>query len=494
MLRKIRIILAVLFFTGITLLLVGIGREWWGWMAKLQFLPSCLALNFAVIAGVLLLTLAFGRIYCSVICPMGVFQDIVMWIRREGGLQLNKIKTRKLKKLKAQGETDLPKLKPYVKHFSYVKENRWARYGVLALTVAAIIAGLQVFVALIAPYSAYGRIVSSIFGVASGRSVAPVMLIVAGVTLVLIFICAWFWGRAWCNTICPVGTFLGLFSRFALFRPVFDVAKCNACGRCYRGCKSSCIDGDHHCIDYSRCVVCFDCLRRCKQGAIHYEFVGFKGPRINAGDAPKPEPQAESVDKGRRAFMATTAVLATGIAAEAQNKHLDGGLAPVIAKTPVKRSERLVPFGALGVKDFYDRCTACQLCVDNCPNGVLRPSTDLEHLLQPQMGYENGWCRPECTACSQVCPAGAIKPISREEKATMKIGTAKVNAVSCIGCGNCVRHCPSGALRMVRDNEGKQVVTVAEEQCIGCGACEYLCPVRPVSAIIVNGISTHQSK
>ena len=59
MLRKIRIILAVLFFTGITLLLVGIGREWWGWMAKLQFLPSCLALNFAVIAGVLLLTILF---------------------------------------------------------------------------------------------------------------------------------------------------------------------------------------------------------------------------------------------------------------------------------------------------------------------------------------------------------------------------------------------------------------------------------------------------
>ena len=101
MLRKVRIILAVLFFAGITLLLAGIGNQWWGWMAKLQFLPSCLALNFAVIIGILLLTVLFGRIYCSVICPMGVFQDIVIWIRRQAGLLLHKINERKIRKYAA---------------------------------------------------------------------------------------------------------------------------------------------------------------------------------------------------------------------------------------------------------------------------------------------------------------------------------------------------------------------------------------------------------
>ncbi len=141
MLRKLRIILAVLFFAGITLLFIGIGQQWWGWMAKLQFLPSCLALNFAVIGGILLLTFLFGRIYCSVICPMGVFQDLVIWIRRQFG---------KLTSGKA-------------KHFKFNKEHKWVRYPVLILTIAAIAAGLQVVVAIIGPYSAYGRIVRSTY-------------------------------------------------------------------------------------------------------------------------------------------------------------------------------------------------------------------------------------------------------------------------------------------------------------------------------------------
>jgi len=97
MLKKTRIVLAVLFLVGITLLFTGIGQNCWGWMAKLQFLPSLLALNFAVIVGVLLLTLLFGRIYCSIICPMGIFQDVVIWIRRKGEKLFKKKKTHKFK-------------------------------------------------------------------------------------------------------------------------------------------------------------------------------------------------------------------------------------------------------------------------------------------------------------------------------------------------------------------------------------------------------------
>ena len=85
MLRKFRIALAALFFIGITLLFVGIGHDWWGWMAKLQFLPSALALNLVVVGVILLANFLFGRIYCSVVCPMGVFQDVVIRLRRIGG-------------------------------------------------------------------------------------------------------------------------------------------------------------------------------------------------------------------------------------------------------------------------------------------------------------------------------------------------------------------------------------------------------------------------
>lgn len=469
MLRKIRIAAAALFFAGITLLFAGIGHQWWGWMAKLQFLPSCMALNFAAIAFVLLLTLVFGRIYCSVICPMGVFQDLVIRVRK-----LLSPKGRKPKR-----------------HF--VKEPRIVRYGVLALVIVTALTFSQLLLTVLAPYSAYGRMVRSIVGLSRGESLAPALLITAAATLVVICVCAWIWGRGWCNTVCPVGSVLGLVSRFSLFKVSIDQSQCVSCRKCEKGCKSSCIDIDTHTIDHSRCVDCFDCMGSCPKGGIKFRF---SLPR-----KAKTGPVTESVDKGRRAFMATTALVGSSLALGAQNKRLDGGLADVIDKTSPERAERLVPFGAESVKDFYDRCTACQLCVSNCPNGVLRPSTDIGHFLQPQMGYEKGWCRPECTTCSQVCPAGAIRPLKAEEKLTHKIGTAKVNLSLCLaakdeaGCGNCSRHCPVGAVRMVKtDGYHRSIPVVAEAQCIGCGACEYLCPARPISAITVDGVSVHIKK
>ncbi len=466
MLRKIRIALAAVFFTGITLLLVGIGQEWFGWMAKLQFLPSCLALNFAVILGILLLTLVFGRLYCSVICPLGVMQDL---FRR---------------------------LNPKKKH-SFSPERKWLRYGILVLSVVSAVFFTQILLAMLAPYSAYGRIVSSFVALFSG-SIGWVLGITGFATLVLLALSAYLYGRAYCNNICPVGSALGLISRFSLIRPVIDENKCVNCGSCVKKCKASCIDGAAHKIDCSRCVVCFDCLENCKLNAISYKFVGFKPAGYKIEAEKKNEGSCE--DDSRRKFLATTVVLAgAGIAAKAQNKRLDGGLADVVEKNSPVRSERLVPPGALSVKSFYDHCTACQLCVDNCPNNVLRPSTDLGHLLQPQMGYEKGYCRPECTLCSELCPAGAIRPIQREEKLSIRIGVAKVNLELCYAatgsenCGNCERHCPSGAIRMVNSN-GKRVPVVNEEICIGCGACEFLCPVRPISAITIDGLSTHINK
>ena len=473
MLRKIRIILAAVVFVGITLLLNGIGRGWWGWTAKLQLLPATLRLigsaalgNIAVVLGILLVTLLAGRIYCSVVCPLGIFQDIVIWLRRTLGKFI----------------------KPLRKRFKFNKERRWVRYPVAALVIGCIIADLQLVVALIDPYSAYGRMVKSIVG----GGPAP-LLIAAGVTFLVIFLCAWIWGRAWCNTICPVGTILGCVSKFQLYGVKVDHDKCVKCGLCSHTCKSSCIEEGTLKIDYSRCVDCFDCIDACKKGALSFgrtkeipEQVGNDGKIIK--------------DNGRRQFLATGALLVgTGIAASAQNMKLDGGLAHVEPKTARERDPRLVPPGAGSAKSFYDKCTACQLCVQNCPNKVLRPSTDLEHFLQPQMGYENGFCRPECTACSEVCPSGAIVKIDRDAKTLIRIGTAVVNPFICLAakgeehCGNCARHCPTGAIQMV-EVDGVRRPVVAEEQCIGCGKCEYLCPVRPESAISVKGLQTHINK
>ena len=500
MLRKIRIALAALFFIGITLLFVGIGHQWWGWMAKLQFLPSALALNLVVVAIILLMCFLFGRVYCSVICPMGVFQDVVIRLRRTFGKWQQDAQTRRFKKLKESGSTEKPRVKQYLKRFSYVKEHKWVRYGVLVLSIVSIFVSGQMLIALIAPYSAYGRMVRSIVGVASG-SVVPTLLVTGLLTLVIITVCAWLWGREYCNTVCPVGTTLSLVSRFALFRPTIDTSKCINCGRCGKGCRASCIDTANHRIDYSRCVVCFDCLDNCTEGAIKYRFAGFGKGKEMPGQAGHDEGVRNDgkADTGRRAFLATTAVLGTALAAKAQ--HNQGGFATVIPKENPERGGHLVPFGARGEKEFYSHCTACQLCVSACPNGVLRPSTDFEHFLQPEMGYEKGYCRPECNACSQVCPAGAILPMEKGQKQTIQIGLAHVNLALCLAaqgestCGNCAYHCPTGAIRMV-ETEGcvHPVPTVSESQCIGCGACEFLCPSRPISAITVRANTIHHTK
>ena len=472
MLRKLRIVLAALCFIGITLLLAGIGHDWWGWMAKIQALPTTLRViggatigNVAVLLGILLFTFIFGRIYCSVICPLGVFQDLVLWLRRTLGKWI----------------------KPLRKCFTFNKERRWVRYPVTALVIVAIIVNLQIVVAFLEPYSAYGRMVRSITGGGPAS-----LLITAAVTFVVICVCAALWGRAWCNTICPVGTVLGCVSRYSLLGIKVDREKCVKCGVCSRQCKASCIEEGTLKIDRSRCVDCFDCIDSCKKNALSF------GKIVKENDA-----AAEPAPAGRRAFINASALLLAGAAgtslARAQVKKVDGGLAEVLPKQSIDRDPRLVPPGSGSPKAFYSSCTACQLCISACPNGVLRPSTDLEHLLQPQMGYENGFCRPECTACSDVCPAGAIRPITKEAKTMVRIGTAVVNPELCLaaqeqeGCGACARHCPTGAVSMV-EVDGVRRPVVAEEQCIGCGKCEYLCPSRPVSAITVKGLHTHIQK
>ena len=155
----------------------------------------------------------------------------------------------------------------------------------------------------------------------------------------------------------------------------------------------------------------------------------------------------------------------------------------------------------MSAQNMAKHCTGCQLCISVCPNGVLRPSTGLMDFMKPTMSYEHGYCRPECTRCSEVCPAGAIHPITVAEKSSIRIGHAVWIKKNClpvsdgVSCGNCARHCPTGAIMMVpmdaNDEESLKIPVVNEERCIGCGACENLCPSRPYSAIYVEGNERH---
>ena len=328
---------------------------------------------------------------------------------------------------------------------------------------------------------------------------------IAIATLVTVVILAWKNGRTYCNTICPIGTTLSFFSRFSMFRPVIDASKCKGCHVCERKCKAACIDSVSKKIDYSRCVDCFNCIDNCKSNAINYRFV-WCAPKTETSEA-APE------DKTRRAFLVGSALALggtalSGIKASAQGEteeeieiQGEGGFADIIPKIKPERTVAITPFGSESVEKFYKHCTACQLCVSVCPNEVLRPSGSLMRLMQPEMSFERGYCRPECVKCSEVCPTGAILKITAAEKTQWKVGTAHINYELGLvdkgeveECGNCARHCPADAIHLVRKEvNGKtvRIPSVEEEKCIGCGACENLCPSRPLSAITVDGYQIH---
>jgi ferredoxin-type protein NapF len=330
---------------------------------------------------------------------------------------------------------------------------------------------------------------------------------VAAVTLVAIAILAWKNGRTYCNTICPVGTLLGIFSSFAIFRPMFDFDKCTKCGLCEKGCKSSCIDSKIQTIDLSRCVGCFNCIEKCKFDAMHYRPVWASGETKCPKPLRKPKstPTADTPKKGvtRRTFLSIAALFTVGGTVKAQQLHVDGGLAEIEDKKIPDRKTPIAPPGAESLAHFNAHCTACQLCVSECPNNVLHPSARLATLMQPEMAYERGYCRPECTNCSQVCPAGAIRPITPADKAGLAIGHAVWIADNCIvnsdevQCRACQSHCPTGAITLVaREPDNKdslKIPVVDKELCIGCGACEYLCPARPFAAIYVEGNERHHA-
>ena len=496
MLRRIRLIVALVFFILITLLFLdftGTLHAWFGWLAKIQFLPAVLALNVGVILLWVVLTLVFGRVYCSVICPLGVFQDVVSWFSGR----------RKKKKYR----------------FSYSPAVSWLRYGVLGVFIIAMIAGIGSVVALLAPYSSYGRIVSNLFAPVYqwGNNVLayfaersdsyafyetsvwlkslPTFIIAAG-TFVVLVVLAWRNGRTYCNTICPVGTVLGFFSRYSLFRPEIDAEKCTNCSLCSRRCKAACINYKDHRIDYSRCVTCMDGIDSCKHGAISYKY------RFGKKEI-KETSETGNTNNARRSFLTGMGLVLVSSAVKAQEKKVDGGLAVILDKKVPARTTPLVPPGAKGIRNMRTHCTGCQLCVSVCPNQVLRPSTKLETLMQPEMSYERGYCRPECTKCSEVCPAGAILKLTPADKSATQIGHAVWVEKNCVPlrdkveCGNCARHCPTGAITMVPsdadDADSLKIPVVNVERCIGCGACENLCPARPFSAIYVEGHEQHRT-
>ena len=516
LLKRLRVGLSLFSLVLLALLFIDFRKtfpkEVYQWAVSLQFVPTLLktitvtgAASFGFIV-VLILTLLFGRIYCSVLCPLGIFQDFVSWFAG---------KTKKKSKYK------------------YSKAWTILRYSILALVLIPILFGSITLVTLLDPYSLFGRIsttlfkpvvvvVNNVFAAGFAKAdiynflyrydivpVLPGILIINTIFLAGIVLAAFYRGRFYCNTVCPVGTFLGFLSKFAIFKIVLDKNNCTKCAKCAKVCKSECIDLKSQQIDYSRCVSCYNCLTVCKDQAMSYKPVKRSSFDKPVSLAPKQESKQKRLvaDPSKRNFLITGVI---GVAALYGFKSADS--IPVAKKpklivpkpkgqstVPEKKTSPVSPPGSRSVERFNKICTGCSLCVSACPTKVLQPAF-LEYgligVMQPHMTYRKGLCEFDCTLCSDVCPTGAIVPITTEAKHLLQIGQVHFEKKNCIvetektDCGACSEHCPTKAVHMVP--YGKLFIPEVDQKiCVGCGACEYACPTTPFKAIFVDGNKIH---
>jgi len=496
-LRKLRIFLAVLFLVLTGLLFIDfrqlLPESFFNLILWLQFVPSAVkfinageaaALGFI---AVLLLTFISGRTYCSFICPLGISQDIMS---RAGG-----------------------KIKRRFRRYGYKIPQTIIRYSILALTLIITLTGGLFLLNQLDPYSIFGRfmtlfakpvvvLINNFFAMVlhkfdtyalvniSITSFSPVVYILPVIILLLIIVLSVKNGRLYCNTVCPVGTLLGILSKISVFRISFDDHKCTKCGRCAVACKSSCIDFLNGEIDHSRCVVCFNCTDICPEKAINYQAARFK--RMVA-----------DVDTGKRAFIAGSAAFILGLPLDQdQNKSIK---VPVPLKASTVKEPRkfyVTPPGSAGIKNFSSRCTACSLCVSACPNNVLVPSFrqfGITGIMQPYMDYHKGFCAYECVRCLEICPAGALMPLTPDAKKLTQIGKAVFIKQNCIvetegtACGACAESCPTKAVHMIPFRGNLTIPETTDDICIGCGHCEFACPVTPYKAIFVDGNPVHMA-
>jgi len=453
-------------------------------LLKFQFVPSMLgiltgsAIFFIIL---IILTILFGRVYCSTLCPVGTFQDIVS---RFASLFKSKKNRR----------------------YKYSKGYDWLRYSILALVMLPLIGGLTLPISLLDPYSNWGRISSQLFAMgeqAVNNVIASIFpntfyvnnyshytfaALLAAIVFLSVIICfSAVRGRLYCNTICPVGSILGGLSKFALFKPQIN-DNCNQCMLCISKCKSQCIDVKNHKIDESRCVACLDCMQGCNRNAIGYRFA-FKKVENKSCE------EVKNVDsQGRRRAILTLGLLGSVVAVRASK------IGPVVRSKAEKNA--IAPPGAISFDNLKNHCTTCHACISACPSQIIKPAFleyGLEGFMMPVLSFKDHFCTYECNKCSQVCPNGALLPLSIEEKKICQIGKAKYSLKECIvyrdrtDCGACDEHCPTNAITMIPFKDtGLYIPKLDRNVCVGCGACEYICPASPVKAIIVIGNEEHQ--
>ena len=328
------------------------------------------------------------------------------------------------------------------------KNLYYIRYTILALTLAIIIGGYPAILRYLDPYSNFGNIISGLININESSIITfiPLLILIAMVIYNRRFFCA---------TLCPIGTFLGLCSKSGYIKMKIDSEKCKKCNQCEKICPTQAIDSLN--IDNERCIRCLKCLEKCPSDAIIFS---------------KTTPEKRFNPK-RRDFIATGIIGAVGLTFLLKTKGIANTIIDSFKKRPI------CPPGAGSPERLAKLCTNCGLCEMHCKERIIKkPNSEYETI---HIDFENGKCDYNCKNCSDICPTGAIKKLTLQEKQNCRIGLVKLDYEKCRKCGLCARTCPKGAI----DNSKDKTPDYHANLCIGCGACEKICPHNAIEIVSI---------
>ena len=414
----LRLTVAAVILAAFSALAAGVSNlafiaDWQLTPALLRVISSAGFGSAAILAILLIIALIGGRWYCSVWCPVGIFTDLIDLIPFPGKKAVKK---------------DLP----------------FIRFFVLMLVLSLAFSGLNAGFMFLDPYSNFARIVSEL----SRKSFSAGMLIALGTLIIL----ALWKRRFYCTNICPVGAILNLMSRKSIVKLAIKDS-CIKCRMCEKSCPAGCIDIENSSIDNGRCVRCLACLDACKFSALNF--------------STKTSVPAENTDVSRREFLKRGSVALGG--AVAGGVMLKLGMEKFAPALPFSQ---ILPPGAGDLKRFAKKCTSCLICVQNCPQNIIRPAKGGDGPVS--LDLQQNFCDWECNMCSAICPTGALQELNLPEKQHTQIALAQIGR-NCIGCTKCVEICPARAISMLDEQAG-----VDKGSCVGCGKCALNCPVKAI--------------
>lgn len=424
------------------------------------FLPALIVLLSAMVGG---------RIFCGWVCPLGTLFDIgSRWQKRE------RMDPRWLLRLRGTSAAVLA----FVLISAFLGFSLLGWFDPLVLLTRTLTLIGEPW--LLETGSSIVNILRPLahelnFHWLSEVQIHPPKYWLVGLSLVwmaLVFGISVWRSRLWCRAFCPLGGLLGLVGIKSLVRRRVG-QECTGCGRCERICPMGAIKGDPTLTDPLRCINCKRCQEGCPTKAIR-----FGGAAISSNDTEKTS--IGGIE--RRSFLVGAAA---GLVASLTMRVDAGRASP--------RDRLIRPPGAVPEEIFTDRCLRCGLCMSVCMSHTIQPSFlqgGLNGIWTPRLDLRLAPCEKHCNRCGQVCPTGAIRSLSLEERIHAKIGTAMIQRERCLVweqdkmCLVCDEICPYDAIEF-REVEGMRRPFVTENRCNGCGYCEHKCPVQGESAIIV---------